>query len=138
MIELLRTRGWGFLSGCAPDLPVFRPGANISAALQAPSSEKTCKETRAAGTNQVMNASISSAQPLAAPAAAVESRRYAVVTGVVALWMLLGWTLGLSANAYLLLGIPLLWLFQSGVARDRSSRCGSPTPSVSPCRGGVG
>ena len=46
-----------------------------------------------------------------------ELRRYAVVTAVVAIWMAIGWTFGLEANAYLLLGVPLLWLFQRYVAR---------------------
>lgn len=44
-------------------------------------------------------------------------RRYAVATGVVALWMSIGWASGLSGDAYLLLGIPLLVLFQALVAR---------------------
>ena len=43
---------------------------------------------------------------------AAEIRRYAVVTAVVALWMLIGWVSGVSVDAYLLLGIPLLVLFQ--------------------------
>ncbi len=47
----------------------------------------------------------------------VELRRYAITTGVVALWMSIGWALGLSGNAYLLMGIPLLLLFQRFIAR---------------------
>ncbi len=43
--------------------------------------------------------------------------KYAVTAGVVGLWMSIGWALGLSANAYLLLGIPLLLLFQKYIAR---------------------
>ena len=44
-------------------------------------------------------------------------RRYAVITGAVALWMSIGWALHLTAVAYLLLGIPLLLLFQKYIAR---------------------
>ncbi len=54
------------------------------------------------------------------PTAALPSyglRRYAIITAVVALWMSIGWTLRLTANVYLLLGIPLLWLFQTYIAR---------------------
>jgi hypothetical protein len=46
-----------------------------------------------------------------------ELRRYAVVTAVVAIWMAVGWTFSFEANAYLLLGVPLLWLFQRYIAR---------------------
>jgi membrane protease YdiL (CAAX protease family) len=41
-----------------------------------------------------------------------------VVLGFVGLWMALGWLLGLDANAYLLLGVPLTVAFQLGVARQ--------------------
>ena len=41
-----------------------------------------------------------------------------VVLGFVGLWMALGWLLGLDANAYLLLGVPLTVAFQVGVARQ--------------------
>ena len=43
--------------------------------------------------------------------------RYLIVTAVVALWMAAGWSLSLTANAYLLLGIPLLLVFQRYIAR---------------------
>src|SRR5262245_47858815 len=39
-------------------------------------------------------------------------RRWAEVTAFVAIWIALGWTLDLDANAYLLLGIPLTAGFQ--------------------------
>ena len=48
---------------------------------------------------------------------AAELRRYAVVTAVVVFWMAMGWTFGLGGDAYLLLGVPLLWLFQRTIAR---------------------
>jgi hypothetical protein len=51
------------------------------------------------------------------PPPANELRRYFAATAVVALWMAVGWTFGLEGNAYLLLGVPLLWLFQRYVAR---------------------
>ena len=43
--------------------------------------------------------------------------RLLIATGVVALYMALGWALRLDANAYLLLGVPLLLVFQRAVAR---------------------
>lgn len=46
-----------------------------------------------------------------------EPARYAIVTGVVLLWMAAGWLLGLTPNAYLIAGIPLLAVFQRYVAR---------------------
>ena len=46
-----------------------------------------------------------------------EGRRYAVVTAVVAIWMALGWIFGIGGDAYLLLGVPLLWVFQRFVAQ---------------------
>jgi hypothetical protein len=46
-----------------------------------------------------------------------ELRRYAVVTAVVAGWMTAGWIFGLSGDAYLLLGVPLLAVFQRYIAR---------------------
>jgi len=49
--------------------------------------------------------------------AATEPRRYAVITAVVAIWMAIGWTFGIGGDAYLLLGVPLLWVFQRYVAR---------------------
>jgi hypothetical protein len=64
----------------------------------------------------MMNASVYVEEsPAAHPS--IGLRRYATVTGVVALWMSIGWALGLTANAYLLVGIPLLLLFQKYVAR---------------------
>ena len=63
-----------------------------------------------------MNTSVHGGAPSAARPL-LESRRYAVITGVVALWMALGWALALTADAYLLLGIPLLLLFQRCIAR---------------------
>jgi len=55
-----------------------------------------------------------------APAAAAPPRgwvRYAVAAGVVAAWMAAGWACHLDANSYLLLGVPLLLVFQLLVAR---------------------
>lgn len=46
-----------------------------------------------------------------------ELRRYAMVAAVVGAWMLLGFALHTDGNTYLLLGVPLLWLFQRLVAR---------------------
>lgn len=43
--------------------------------------------------------------------------RYATVAALVGVWMLAGWWLGLDANAYLLLGIPLVVAFHLGVRR---------------------
>ena len=43
--------------------------------------------------------------------------RLLVASSVVGLYMALGWGLRLDPNAYLLLGIPLLWFFQVFVAR---------------------
>ena len=43
--------------------------------------------------------------------------RYLVVLGVVGGWMALGWLLHLKPNGYLVLGVPLLGLFQLGIAR---------------------
>lgn len=43
--------------------------------------------------------------------------RYLVVAIVVFLWMALGWSFRLDPNSYLLLGIPLLIVFQTAVAR---------------------
>jgi hypothetical protein len=51
------------------------------------------------------------------PPLAVELRRYAVVTAVVALWMAIGWTFGFVGDAYVVLGVPLLWFFQRYIAR---------------------
>lgn len=53
-----------------------------------------------------------------APASvALELRRYGVVLAVVGSWMALGWFLHADGNTYLLVGIPLLWLFQRFVAK---------------------
>ena len=43
--------------------------------------------------------------------------RYAVVAAVVGLWMALGWVFHADGNTYLLMGVPLLWVFQRFVAR---------------------
>jgi membrane protease YdiL (CAAX protease family) len=43
--------------------------------------------------------------------------RYFVVFVVVAIWMTLGWVLRLRPNDYLLVGVPLMIVFQIGVAR---------------------
>jgi hypothetical protein len=43
--------------------------------------------------------------------------RYAVVAAVVGFWMALGWIFHADGNTYLLMGVPLLWLFQRFVAR---------------------
>ncbi len=50
-------------------------------------------------------------------AAAGAGRRYLVALGVVAAWIVAGICFRLSADAYLLLGVPLLVAFQLGVAR---------------------
>ncbi|NJM40656.1 MAG: CPBP family intramembrane metalloprotease [Anaerolineae bacterium] len=47
--------------------------------------------------------------------------RYLEVAGFVAIWMALGWLLRLDSDAYLLLGVPLLLLFQL-VVRHRPVR----------------
>ena len=44
-------------------------------------------------------------------------RRYVEVVAFVAVWMALGWAASLDPNAYLLLGVPLVLLFQCLVAR---------------------
>ncbi len=44
-------------------------------------------------------------------------RRYAEATGFVAAWVLLGYLLPVSSDAYLLLGVPLTIAFQIGVRR---------------------
>jgi len=46
-----------------------------------------------------------------------ELRRYAVVAAVVGCWMATGWILGLKGDSYLVLGVPLLALFQAFIAR---------------------
>jgi membrane protease YdiL (CAAX protease family) len=43
--------------------------------------------------------------------------RLVIATAVVGVYMALGWLLRLDPNAYLLLGIPLLLIFQLGIAR---------------------
>jgi hypothetical protein len=63
-----------------------------------------------------MNALTYDEARIAAPPS-VALRRYATTTGVVALWMAMGWSLRLTPDAYLLTGIPLLFLFQTYVAR---------------------
>ncbi|HEV2097139.1 MAG TPA: hypothetical protein VGQ82_11635, partial [Chthoniobacterales bacterium] len=45
-------------------------------------------------------------------------RKYLEVLLFVALWMALGWAFHLVANAYLLLGVPLLVFFQLGLRRQ--------------------
>ena len=68
-----------------------------------------------------------------------ESSRFVIVTCVVALWMSAGWILRLSANAYLLLGIPLLFIFQTSVAKRPLLEVWFARPGrVSPCHGGDG
>lgn len=46
------------------------------------------------------------------------ARNYIEVLGFVAVWMAVGWTFHLGANAYLLLGVPLVALFQLFVRRQ--------------------
>jgi membrane protease YdiL (CAAX protease family) len=46
------------------------------------------------------------------------ARKYLEVLLCVALWMTLGWAFHLEANAYLLLGVPLLLAFQLGLRRQ--------------------
>ena len=45
------------------------------------------------------------------------ARRYIEALAFVALWMALGWTFHLDANSYLLIGVPLVVLFQRFVRR---------------------
>jgi membrane protease YdiL (CAAX protease family) len=45
------------------------------------------------------------------------ARHYVEVAAFVAAWMIFGWWASLDANAYLLLGVPLVLLFQHFVAR---------------------
>ena len=74
--------------------------------------------------------------PLLAPPllSAPQGARYLVVFGVVAGWMTLGWMFHLKPNEYLLLGVPLLAVFQLGIARRPISelwiRPASPAPFV--------
>jgi CAAX prenyl protease-like protein len=46
------------------------------------------------------------------------ARRYIEVLGLVALWMAVGWTFHLGVNAYLLVGVPLVVLFQRFIRRQ--------------------
>jgi membrane protease YdiL (CAAX protease family) len=46
------------------------------------------------------------------------ARRYFEVLAFVAVWMAIGWTFHLDANAYLLTGVPLVGLFQRFVRRQ--------------------
>jgi hypothetical protein len=64
-----------------------------------------------------MNLPANRRSPAAGAPPVDELRRYAVVTAAVAIWMAAGWAFGLGGDAYLLLGVPLLWLFQRYVAR---------------------
>jgi hypothetical protein len=64
-----------------------------------------------------MTMSATSQSQTASAPPANELRRYTVVTAVVAIWMAIGWTFSFGGDAYLLLGVPLLWLFQRCVAR---------------------
>jgi hypothetical protein len=57
-----------------------------------------------------------STEPPASPEAQ-QGRRYLIVFGVVGLWMAIGVVCQLHTFAYLLVGIPLLLLFQVGIAR---------------------
>jgi hypothetical protein len=45
-------------------------------------------------------------------------RRYLEVIALVAVWMIVGWLLGLDANEYLLAGVPLVVIFQLLVRRQ--------------------
>ena len=64
-----------------------------------------------------MDPAVTTPRVIAGGETASEAHRYAVVCAVIAGWMLLGYVLHTSGNAYLLLGVPLLWLFQRFVAR---------------------
>ena len=46
------------------------------------------------------------------------ARRYIEVLAFVAVWMVLGWILHLDANAYLVIGVPLVGLFQCFIRRQ--------------------
>jgi hypothetical protein len=59
-------------------------------------------------------------------------RRYLVVFGVVAAWIVAGVALRLGPNAYLLLGVPLLLAFQLGVARRPLAELWFKQPSGPP------
>ena len=50
------------------------------------------------------------------------ARRYLEVVALVAIWMVIGRSLRLDANAYLLVGVPLLVVFQSYVRRSPLSQ----------------
>ena len=57
------------------------------------------------------------------------ARKYVEVLAFVAVWMAAGWIFRLDANAYLLLGVPLVALFQLFVRRQPlQSLCGSAMP----------
>jgi hypothetical protein len=46
------------------------------------------------------------------------TRRYIEVLAFVAVWMILGWIFHLDVNAYLLIGVPLVGLFQRFIRRQ--------------------
>ena len=57
------------------------------------------------------------------------ARKYIEVLAFVALWMALGWIFHLDTNSYLLIGVPLVVLFQrfvrqTATAAALGSRCG--------------
>jgi Type II CAAX prenyl endopeptidase Rce1-like len=58
--------------------------------------------------------------------------RYLVVLAVVGAWMVAGTALHLSSNAYLLLGVPLLLVFQLGIARRPLAELWFKEPSGAP------
>jgi membrane protease YdiL (CAAX protease family) len=62
-------------------------------------------------------------------------RRYLVVFAFVAGWIVAGIALRLSANAYLLVGVPLLLVFQLGVARRPLAELWFKRPSGAPLPG---
>jgi uncharacterized membrane protein YraQ (UPF0718 family) len=46
------------------------------------------------------------------------ARRYIEVLAFVGVWMVLGWIFHLDANPYLLIGVPLVGLFQCFIRRQ--------------------
>lgn len=78
-----------------------------------------------------MSGPITSIEPPRPPDAS-QGRRYLIVFGVVGLWMAIGIAGQLHTFAYLLVGIPLLLLFQVGIARRPITELWFKDPSRQP------